>query len=327
MTLDDLRRIPAFSEIPREILALFVDLFTEERFEAGQVVFTEGSVSDRLFIIVEGEIEIKKRVDQAEGAHKLIAVLERGEFFGEMAVFLEEPRTADAVAKTDTVTISISREDLSGMLARNPESAFRVMGFFTSVITRRLRNTTTELVTVYETGRLINTARNIQELADVVLDGVSKAIGTAQRLFFVAWNEFNEEYEIISAWGIDGLEPHQALREDDQLALWLVSSLEPLLSFDQPADERFTLDEDSVFRGESLIAAPCFLHDSMLGFVAVVNRSAKRAFSYHQMILLSAITGYVSVALENLQFLQAEVDRTRLNQGKSMIHSPFTDNI
>jgi CRP-like cAMP-binding protein len=199
--VDNLRKLPVFKDVPDEVFNVFVPMFKEEGFKARKTIFEEGSVSDRLFIIQEGEVEIRKATGREESGDKLIAVLQSGEFFGEMSVFLDQPRTASAVAKTDVKLVSISRKALSDILSKSPDAAFKVMGFFTSVLTERLGNTTKELVTVYETGRLITTAHSVTELSEYVLDGALKAVEQADAGLFVIWNEFNEEFEVIGQTG------------------------------------------------------------------------------------------------------------------------------
>jgi CRP/FNR family transcriptional regulator len=319
MTLDELKGISIFRDIPDDILKVFVARFVEEDFGAGDMIFEEDSVSDRLFIIKKGEVEIRKMTDREDKGYKLIAVLQGGEFFGEMAVFQGHPRSADAVAKTPVSLVSISREELSEVLSRSPEAAFKVMGFFTSVLTERLGNTTKELVSVYKTGRLVTTAHDMNELSDYVLDSVFGAVELAEAGFFVIWNEFNEDFEIVGQRGFGEIEPNTAVPDDNSLLRLLLKSKEPLVCFNLQEDKRFFVPEDSAWKESSLLASPFILHDRMLGFVALFNRSRQSAFSYHHMILVSAISAYVSVAIENLQFVQAELDKSRLSQTNATI--------
>jgi CRP-like cAMP-binding protein len=315
----DLRKLPVFREVPEEVFKMFLPMFKEEKFRAGEIIFEGDSISDRLFIIREGEVEIKKATNKEHTGYKLIAVLQSGEFFGEMSVFLNQPRTADAVAKTDVKLVSMSRKGLSDMLSQSPDAAFKVMGFFTSVLTERLGNTTKELVTVYETGRLITKARSVSELSENVLDGALKAVESAEAGLFVIWNEFNDEFEVVDLRGFEGVERGEAFPEDDGLVDWLDENRDTLVSFDLPNDRRVLVNEDSLWRCSSLLASPFVLKDRLLGFVVFLNRKRRSAFTYSHMVLLSAISGYVSVALENLQYMQAEVDKARLDQSKATI--------
>jgi hypothetical protein len=316
-----LRELPLFKEVSDEIMDAIAPVLNEEGFGEGEAIFAEGSSSDRFFIITDGEVEIRKAVDDAGDRFKLIAVLDRGEFFGEMAVFLEQPRTASAIAKTAVSVVSMRRTDLLAMFARSPEAAFKVMGLLTSVLMDRLKNTTKELVTVYETGRLVTSAWSMEDLSSGVLDSVLRAVEPAEAGLFVLWNEFNEEYEVFAERGFEGMALPAPLSDEDPVVALLLQKGEPFVSFDVPSDTRLGIGAESIYAGRSLVAAPFFLSEALLGFMVFVNRTEGDAFSYNHMVLLSAIAGYVSVAVENMRFIQAEVDRARLSQGKSSINT------
>jgi CRP-like cAMP-binding protein len=316
MNTGELKALHVFRDVPEDVLELFPPLIKEESFGAGETIFEEGSTDDKLFIIAGGEVEIKKMIDRAAGRQKLIAVLLKGEFFGEMAVFLGQSRSADAVAKTDVSTLSISRADLNALFQRSPESAVKVMESLSAVLMERLRATTKELVTVHETGRAIASVRSLDELSFCVMDGVFRDVETARAGVFTLWNEFNSEFEITRQAGFSP-ELERALAEDDPIVRWFSENPEPFLSAALNADERFSLPTDSPLGGGSAVAAPFFHQEKMHGFVLFTGE--KGAFSYNHMILLSAISSYVSVAVENLHFMQEELDRSRLSQAKSSI--------
>ena len=222
--MDNLRDIRFFSELPDGLLDALAPVVCEEKFAQGDVVFDEGSASDRFFIIREGEVEIGKSTDRGAGLYKLIAVLVSGEFFGEMGVFMDQARTARAVAKTELSLISIKREALTGLFAKNPESAFAMMGFISSVLMRRLGDTTRELAAVYETGRRVVVARSASELSDSVLDGLFGAVEQAGSGVFVLWNEFNMVYDVIGQRGLDIQVPSELPADDDAIVRLLVSA-------------------------------------------------------------------------------------------------------
>lgn len=317
MDVRALRDVPLFSGVSDENLSLLIPLVNEERHAEGGVVFEEGEVSDRFFIIASGEVEIRKRTAPG-GGQKLIAVLEGGAFFGEMAVFLDEPRSASAVAKTDVALLSMRRGDLLEMFSKNPEASFKAMGFLTSVLMDRLRNTTRELVTVYETGRLVASARSMEELSDLALDGLMASLGAADLGVLVLWNEFNAEYEIYASRGLDA-SPRTPLAEGDPVVAALTLKMEPFVSFDSEADTRLGPSFDAPYKGRSLVASPLVLQGRLLGFLLFASLGRAGAFSYDEMVLLSAVSGYVSVAVENMRYVQEEVSRARLTQGKSTI--------
>ena len=90
---------------------------------AGTVVFREGDAGTDMFIIESGSIEIV----HPERSHEPVALLEAGDFFGEMAVLEDQPRYASAVAKSDARLLRIDRSAFADMLRQNVEIAIRII--------------------------------------------------------------------------------------------------------------------------------------------------------------------------------------------------------
>ena len=107
--------------------------FTEE-VAAGDYVFREGELGTEMFILQEGQVEILKTL---HGADEQLAVLEKGDFFGEMSLLEDLPRTASARAVTACKLIRINGATFDQMLRNKPEIAVRIM----RKLSRRLRQT------------------------------------------------------------------------------------------------------------------------------------------------------------------------------------------
>lgn len=320
MAKEELRKMNFFKNLSDEFLDLFLPLVSEERAAPGKMIFEEGSVSDRFFIIKEGEVEIRKVIDRENERYKLIAILSSGEFFGEMAVFMGQPRSAEALARTDATLLTVKKDVLFSLFNERPDAAFKIMEFVTSILMDRLRNTTRELASVYETGRLIAAARSLRELSEHTIQGLMGAVETAEAAVFAVWNVFNDEFEIVGHAGMD-IEPGTFIPESDGLIRWLSEKKEPFLSFDLANERRLQLSGDGPLAGRSIVAAPLISKDRLQGVLVLLNRASANAFSYNHMVLLSAISGYVTVAFDNLKFIQDEADRSRLSKGKHSI--PF----
>lgn len=100
----------------------------------GDFVFREGDLGPEMYIINEGKVEILNRMGEEE---QLLAVLEKGDFFGEMSVLEDMPRAASARALTDVRLLQINGTTFDHMLQSNPEIAVRMM----RKLSRRLRET------------------------------------------------------------------------------------------------------------------------------------------------------------------------------------------
>ncbi|HEX4423701.1 MAG TPA: Crp/Fnr family transcriptional regulator [Kofleriaceae bacterium] len=93
-------------------------------YPAGTVLFEEGQPGDDMYIIVTGEIELRRQVGDAE---RTLAVLPAGEFFGEMAILNGRPRSATAVTRTAARLFVIDGTTFEAMLRARPEIALRII--------------------------------------------------------------------------------------------------------------------------------------------------------------------------------------------------------
>lgn len=103
---------------------------------AGEYVFHEGDLGTEMFIVHRGRVEILKRVGD-DSSEAQLAVFEQGDFFGELSLLDDQPRSASVRALEDTVLIAVSGSTFIQMLSENPEVAVRMM----RKLSRRLRHT------------------------------------------------------------------------------------------------------------------------------------------------------------------------------------------
>ncbi|MGE5234533.1 MAG: cyclic nucleotide-binding domain-containing protein [Acidobacteriota bacterium] len=104
-------------------------------FKGGEFVFREGDLGTDMYIVQEGRVEILQKA--RDGSEKVLATLEKGDFFGEMSVLEDLPRTASARAAGDAKLLQINGATFDQMLRGNPEIAVRMM----RKLSRRLRET------------------------------------------------------------------------------------------------------------------------------------------------------------------------------------------
>ncbi|HYF65786.1 MAG TPA: ATP-binding cassette domain-containing protein, partial [Herpetosiphonaceae bacterium] len=119
VTADRLGAIPLFSRLDQPVLAAIAGHFVTEQVAPGQVVFAEGDLGDRFYIVVRGMVDVFQ-YDQ-HGAERLIAVLEDGDFFGEVALLRAVPRTAMVRARTAGVLLGLAREEFLELVAAHPD--------------------------------------------------------------------------------------------------------------------------------------------------------------------------------------------------------------
>jgi ATP-binding cassette subfamily B protein len=108
-----LAKIPLLSALRTVDLAEIAPLFRSETFRAGQDIVTEGDSSGSFYIVVRGRVEVVRN-------NTRVAVLEDGDYFGEIALLSGMPRTASVRALSVTTCIALEKESFDALLARSP---------------------------------------------------------------------------------------------------------------------------------------------------------------------------------------------------------------
>jgi putative peptide zinc metalloprotease protein len=111
-----LARLPLFSEFAPAQIAMAASRLLPERYQAGQNVVTQGQMGDSFYIIKEGSLEVTV---EKEGQRRRVAELGPGEYFGEIALLLDVPRTASVTALSDCLVLRLRQEDFRNLLGEH----------------------------------------------------------------------------------------------------------------------------------------------------------------------------------------------------------------
>jgi len=138
-----LRKIPVFADLrPRE-LREFERVLHRREFKKDEVVFREGEPGVGMYIIYQGSVGIFK--NKPDGGEELLAELKEGEFFGEMALLDESPRSATARALEPSIILGLFQPDLFDLIERKPKLGNKILLNLAHIIGERLRRTNEEL--------------------------------------------------------------------------------------------------------------------------------------------------------------------------------------
>lgn len=137
-----LRRHALFNQISDEALVRFVQVLRSNAYDPGEAIIREGETGERLYLILEGRAVVEKKVYNKDGiASERIAVLQKGETFGEMELVDRQPRSATVRALEPTVCWSLSKEDLHNATDDDIATFAQVVLNLAREISLRLRNT------------------------------------------------------------------------------------------------------------------------------------------------------------------------------------------
>jgi len=136
MTIDNLRQVPLFESLDDDAAKQLCDLLETLDCEKQKVLFRAGEAGDAMYIIERGKVRIS--VDATNGRELTLTELGRGDFFGEMALFDGQPRSANATASEESRLAVLSRQHfLSFIMRGNPNVALEMM----TALANRLRHT------------------------------------------------------------------------------------------------------------------------------------------------------------------------------------------
>ena len=138
-TIQALRTVPLFEGLGFRDLKKIELIVHERTFMPGEVVFYERQPGTGMFIIKKGLIKLTKIIN---GEMTNIAELGEGEFFGEMALLEDYPRSAQATAVVKTETLGIFRPDLFDLIEHNPRLGSKILIKLSQRLANRLRKTT-----------------------------------------------------------------------------------------------------------------------------------------------------------------------------------------
>ena len=128
-----LKAVPLFSSFPEDQLRMLATVVTRKSAPRSTIVMAGGDATDSLYIVLSGRLKVM--MSDADGKEVILSILGPGEFFGEMGLIDDSPRSASVVAIEACELLSIAKRDFKKCLAENFEMAMAVM----RGLVRRLR--------------------------------------------------------------------------------------------------------------------------------------------------------------------------------------------
>jgi hypothetical protein len=131
-----LRRLKIFAELPDcalERLSNYLELYPVRQW---QVVVRQNEAGDAMYLVMEGELRVRLMI---AGRESILATFQPGEFFGEIALFDQGPRSADVVANKDCLLLRLPVEAFQKLMTKEPEVAAPLLYAIGKTLTARIR--------------------------------------------------------------------------------------------------------------------------------------------------------------------------------------------
>jgi CRP-like cAMP-binding protein len=138
-TLGLLGRVNLFSGLPAVYLRRIAGIGEIESHARGSRIFAEGAPGDKVYILLEGAVRISRQVPGM--GEETLAVLKTGDYFGEMALIDDFPRSADAIVHERCRLFVITKEHLADLLFVDRDLAYDLLWTFVRTLAARLRET------------------------------------------------------------------------------------------------------------------------------------------------------------------------------------------
>ena len=128
-----LKAVPLFASVPEEQLRMLTVVVTRKSVSRSTTIMAGGDATDSMYIVLSGRLKVM--MSDSEGKEVILAILGPGEFFGEMGLIDDSPRSASVVAMESCELLSVTKRDFKKCLAENFEMSMAVM----RGLVRRLR--------------------------------------------------------------------------------------------------------------------------------------------------------------------------------------------
>ncbi|MFA5804530.1 MAG: cyclic nucleotide-binding domain-containing protein [Melioribacteraceae bacterium] len=142
--------MPPFKYLSNKKIKLLMKVIHNRIYTANEYIFFQGDPGIGLYLIIRGEILITEEID---GERFDLAMLTRGDFFGELALLDEEKRSASAIALKDSQLAVIFKPDLDEFVETHSKEGIQILRGISQIIATRLRNLNQDYFTLYNKTR------------------------------------------------------------------------------------------------------------------------------------------------------------------------------
>ncbi len=310
MNPEELKSIAVLRAMDAEALARLTTALEEKTYGEGELVFAEGDPGDSMFFILMGNVRIEKRSTAVGGVQKLLTVLEAGDYFGEMALMDQKPRSASAVATGSARILRLSKTSFDQIQQAGGVAGMGVLFAMIRTSSDRIRRLSSQLVVYDEVGKAIGEARNLEALLEVILHQLALATGADWGMLLLR-GQFSEQLELRGRVNL-ALTPAQeaAVANGEGFLGPAFRNAQDLLVADLDQHEAFKACARLGFETASLLVSPITLENQTLGLIVLGDHEVDH-FNLDGLNLTRGIARQAAQAIVNARHREEEQARSR----------------
>ncbi len=316
MTTSDIKKFIQSIEIFKSFSDAFINKLLEiiqsGKLECGELLFEEGESAQDIYIIAEGEVLITKSVTSE--IEKTLSVIGTKGIFGEMGLFSNLTRSANAKAKTDVHFYKINCQSFKDIFHIDPQGSQKFVELLLLSTMERLEHTSRELATIYEISKIITKHHSMKEFCSNILRQLCFSVPHINTGIIYLWNEFAEEYEPYAQENVQdmlsSLSKSQAIIQSLQENMYN-GTLETMILY----GDQIKALLGTLFVSDNMIVAPLVKANFLKGAILLYNKQGKVQHRSSVIDLLNSIANLVVEAIDNIKQKEDDQARERLKRG------------
>jgi len=141
-----IKKIKLFAVLSDAEALILKSVGSDVEYPEGKTIFAEGEDGDAFYAVINGKVRISKKSNIDSANEEVLALIREGEFFGEMALFDEGLRTANAAAHTNCTLFTITADQFNELIQKNHLLAIKILLGFVRTLSKRLKAMNQEMV-------------------------------------------------------------------------------------------------------------------------------------------------------------------------------------
>lgn len=325
-----------FDSIKEEQLAKILEATEEILLPAGSVVFEEESEGNSLYLIVNGSVKISKYLPNGE--EMFLGILHSGDFFGELELIDNRPRSAQATAVTDCALGRLDKQEFEKLLSASPQFARNIL----KMLSLRLRSTNVHFThqlkenlekareqidrmhLLIEASKSVNSSLDLDNLLGIILHAATSAVSADRGTVYLVDESTKEIWSKVLE-GSSMIEIRLPVGKG--IAGYVAGTGQLINLADAYADPRFNPDIDraSGYRTRTVLCMPMKNKEGkIIGAIQLLNKKLG-TFDKDDEEFIDALSVHAAIAVENAQLALKMIQSERLSAVGTMANTIIHD--